>query len=109
MSLRRSKALTKGSTKDIVAFRPGRKGGYRIEAEGNVVHAYGFGSLVYVYSYAALKVRELVDTMLSGVGQKLDYKIEHGPSNSSVEGTCIREAFIFRLLFISNTGYSRPT
>ncbi|OOO04438.1 hypothetical protein OAory_01052850 [Aspergillus oryzae] len=48
-------ALTKGSTKDIVAFRPGRKGGYRIEAEGNVVHAYGFGSLVYVYSYAALK------------------------------------------------------
>lgn len=50
------------STRDIVAFRPGRKGGHRLEAEGDVVHAYGFGSLGYVYSYgAALEVRRLVE------------------------------------------------
>lgn len=56
--------LKKASTRDIVAFRPGRTGGYRIEAEGNVVHAYGFGSLGYIYSYgAALKVRQLVDSL----------------------------------------------
>lgn len=56
--------LKKSSTRDIVAFRPGRKGGYRIEADGDVVHAYGFGSLGYIYSYgAALKVRELVDSL----------------------------------------------
>lgn len=54
--------LEKQSTRDIVAFRPGRKGGYRLEAEGDVVHAYGFGSLGYVYSYgAALEVRRLVE------------------------------------------------
>lgn len=54
--------LEKSSTKDIVAFRPGRKGGYRLETEGKVVHAYGFGSLGYVYGYgAALKVKELVE------------------------------------------------
>ncbi|KAB8207144.1 nucleotide-binding domain-containing protein [Aspergillus parasiticus] len=81
---------SKDSTKHIVAFRPGRKGCYRIEAEGNVVHAYGFGSLGYVYSYgAALKVLELVDTMVSGL-DGVDYEIEHGPSNSSLEGTCIQ-------------------
>lgn len=50
--------------KDIVAFRPGRKGGYRLELEGNVVHAYGFGSLGYMYSYgAATKIRDLVNSM----------------------------------------------
>ncbi|KAJ5272887.1 hypothetical protein N7478_008012 [Penicillium angulare] len=50
--------------KDIVAFRPGRKGGYRLEPEGNVVHAYGFGSLGYIYSYGvAMKIRDLVDSM----------------------------------------------
>lgn len=59
--------LNKASTRDIVAFRPGRKGGYRIEAEGDVVHAYGFGSLGYIYGYgAALKVREMVDSLASG-------------------------------------------
>ncbi|KAE8321616.1 hypothetical protein BDV39DRAFT_210542 [Aspergillus sergii] len=61
---------SKDSTKDIVAFRPGRKGGYRIEGDGSVVHAYGFGSLWYVYSYgAALKVLELVDTMVNSLGE----------------------------------------
>ncbi|KAJ5583479.1 hypothetical protein N7535_002099 [Penicillium sp. DV-2018c] len=43
---------------------PSRKGGYRIEIEGETVHAYGFGSLGYVYSYgAAEKVRELVGAL----------------------------------------------
>lgn len=56
--------LKRSSTKDIVAFRPGRRGGYRIEAEGDVVHAYGFGSLGYAYGYgAAMKVLELVELM----------------------------------------------
>lgn len=58
--------LKNPSTKDIVAFRPGRKGGYRLEAEGNVVHAYGFGSLGYTYGYgAALEVRELVKSWVN--------------------------------------------
>lgn len=58
--------LKKSSTRDIVAFRPGRRGGYRIEAEGEVVHAYGFGSLGYIYGYGtALKVRDLVDSLAS--------------------------------------------
>lgn len=55
---------------NIVAFRPDRKGGRRIEIDlyddGNgqarVVHAYGFGSSGYQYSYgSALRVRRLVD------------------------------------------------
>ncbi|RAH43031.1 FAD-dependent oxidoreductase [Aspergillus brunneoviolaceus CBS 621.78] len=51
--------------KDIVAFRPGRKGGYRLEVEGDVVHAYGFAGLGYIFSYGvALKVRELVDSIV---------------------------------------------
>lgn len=53
--------------KNIVAFRPGRKGGYRLEVEGNVVHAYGFGSLGFIYSYgAAAKVRDLVNWLSKG-------------------------------------------
>jgi D-amino-acid oxidase len=68
--LRRVKRLLRGDgesleledlEKDIVAFRPSRKRGYRVEVEGDTVHAYGFGSLGYVYSFgAAEKVRELV-------------------------------------------------
>lgn len=72
--LRRTKKLSEGSfdsvdlkrdvKRDIVAFRPGRKGGYRLETEGNVVHAYGFGGLGYVFSYgAAQKVCEMVDVL----------------------------------------------
>ncbi|CAI7655244.1 unnamed protein product [Penicillium manginii] len=72
--LRRVKTLTNGEIgdidlekdveKDIVAFRPGRKGGYRLEAEGSIVHAYGFAGLGYIFSYGvALKVRELVDSL----------------------------------------------
>ncbi|KAJ5814617.1 hypothetical protein N7474_006394 [Penicillium riverlandense] len=59
--------LKNDNIKNIVAFRPGRKGGYRLEAEGKVVHAYGFGGLGYVYSYgAALKVRDLVKSLTQG-------------------------------------------
>lgn len=36
---------------DLVGFRPGRRGGYRLEREGNVIHAYGFNTLGYTYSY----------------------------------------------------------
>ncbi|KAE8152932.1 hypothetical protein BDV25DRAFT_150183 [Aspergillus avenaceus] len=57
--------LDKDVQKDIVAFRPGRKGGYRLEAEGDIVHAYGFAGLGYIFSYGvALKVRELVDSVV---------------------------------------------
>ncbi|OJJ97615.1 hypothetical protein ASPACDRAFT_53763 [Aspergillus aculeatus ATCC 16872] len=57
--------LDKDVQEDIVAFRPGRKGGYRLEAEGDVVHAYGFAGLGYIFSYGvALKVRELVDSIV---------------------------------------------
>lgn len=72
--LRRVKTLTNGEIglidekhvqKDIVAFRPGRKGGFRLETEGNTVHAYGFAGLGYIFSYGvAMKVRELVDLAL---------------------------------------------
>ncbi|KAE8359616.1 nucleotide-binding domain-containing protein [Aspergillus caelatus] len=57
--------LDKDVQKDIVAFRPGRKGGYRLEAEDDVVHAYGFAGLGYIFSYGvALKVRELIDSIV---------------------------------------------
>lgn len=76
--LKRVKALTKGDfdsitldrdvRKDIVAFRPGRKGGFRLETEADVVHAYGFGGLGYIFSYGvAGKVRELVDDVVKNV------------------------------------------
>lgn len=47
--------------KDIVGFRPGRRGGIRVEREGDVVHAYGGGSLGYVYAFGmASRVRDLI-------------------------------------------------
>lgn len=58
--------LKQALTKDIVAFRPGRRGGYRIEAESYVVHAhaYGFGSPGYIHgSGTALKVPESMDSL----------------------------------------------
>jgi glycine/D-amino acid oxidase-like deaminating enzyme len=52
---------------DLVGFRPGRKGGYRLEREGDVIHAYGFNTLGYTYSYGvAMKVLELVQWMGNG-------------------------------------------
>lgn len=57
--------LQRDVKRDIVGFRPYRKGGFRLEMEGNVVHAYGFGGLGYVFSYgAAQKVREMVDSLV---------------------------------------------
>ncbi len=50
---------------DIVGVRPGRKGGIRVEREGNTVHAYGFKGAGYVYSFgAAAKVKRLVYSIL---------------------------------------------
>ncbi|KAK5787830.1 hypothetical protein VI817_010327 [Penicillium citrinum] len=74
--LRRVNALTGGGIgpvdlgkdvqKDIVAFRPGRNGGYRLETDGDTVHAYGFAGLGYIFSYGvALKVKELMDSVSS--------------------------------------------
>lgn len=72
--IRRVQALTNGEIgpidskdiqKDIVAFRPGRKGGYRLEPEGQTIHAYGFAGLGYIFSYGvAMKVRELIDAVV---------------------------------------------
>lgn len=59
--------LDKHVMRDLVGFRPSREGGFRLEKEGNVVHAYGFGSLGYTYCYGvALKVRELVRVATGG-------------------------------------------
>ncbi|GKT76199.1 hypothetical protein ColTof4_08622 [Colletotrichum tofieldiae] len=52
--------------KDLVGFRPGRNGGYRLEREADVVHAYGFNTLGYTYSYGvALRVCELVASIVA--------------------------------------------
>lgn len=59
--LKRVNIMTKGEfdwvdidrdvSRDIVGFRPARKGGVRVEREGNIIHAYGAGGLGYVYSW----------------------------------------------------------
>jgi len=47
---------------DIVAFRPGRDGGLRVERDGDVVHAYGVAGAGYIYSVGiAKRVKELID------------------------------------------------
>ncbi|KAK0653667.1 D-amino-acid oxidase [Lasiodiplodia hormozganensis] len=52
---------------DIVGFRPSRRGGIRVEKEGDVVHAYGGGSLGYVYAFGmASRVRDLISGGSSG-------------------------------------------
>ncbi|KAG0650011.1 D-amino-acid oxidase [Hyphodiscus hymeniophilus] len=56
------KDLDVSSVTDIVGFRPGRKGGLRVEREGDIVHAYGVEGAGYIYSFGvAEKVRELID------------------------------------------------
>lgn len=51
---------------DIVAFRPGRNGGFRLEREKDVIHAYGFGAYGYVYSAGvALRVKELIESKVA--------------------------------------------
>ncbi|KAJ9130773.1 putative FAD dependent oxidoreductase [Pleurostoma richardsiae] len=75
--LRRVNRLTKNAFKDvnpdtdvddIVGFRPGREGGFRLETEGqNIVHAYGFDGMGYVHSFGAAKrVTDLVGQLLGG-------------------------------------------
>lgn len=57
--------------KNIVGIRPGREGGYRLEREGHVVHAYGFGGAGYRYSVGAAEfVTQFVDQIL-----KSDHKL----------------------------------
>ncbi|KAF4622708.1 hypothetical protein G7Y89_g14317 [Cudoniella acicularis] len=49
---------------DIVGLRPGRKGGLRVEREGDVIHAYGVEGAGYIYSFGvAEKVRSLIEAM----------------------------------------------
>ncbi|GKT42127.1 D-amino-acid oxidase [Colletotrichum spaethianum] len=56
--------LEKHVVADLVGFRPSREEGYRLEREGDVVHAYGFNTLGYTYSYGvALRVVELTKAM----------------------------------------------
>ncbi|KAI3581770.1 putative FAD dependent oxidoreductase [Fusarium oxysporum f. sp. albedinis] len=60
------RSISRGETeiKDIVAFRPGREGGYRLDCDGRTIHAYGFGGLGYTYSYGvAVKVFEIVQKL----------------------------------------------
>lgn len=58
--------------KDIVGVRPGRKGGIRVELDGDTVHAYGFKGAGYVYSFgAAAKVKRLVLQALGKARPKL--------------------------------------
>ena len=52
---------------DMVGFRPGRKGGYRLEIEGpNLVHAYGFDGVGYVASTGVgTRVTDMVKQLTS--------------------------------------------
>ncbi len=68
--LRRVNRATKGAFEaldlkkvtDIIGFRPGRKGGIRVEREGDVVHAYGVEGAGYIYSFGiAERVAQLID------------------------------------------------
>lgn len=78
--LNRVRGITKGALdgvdlerdvkKDLVGFRPARKGGFRLEVDGDVVHAYGFGGLGYTYGFGAAKrVREMVESLSVGQGK----------------------------------------
>ena len=47
---------------DIIGFRPGRKGGLRVEKDGNTVHAYGVEGAGYIYSFGvADRVKVLIE------------------------------------------------
>ncbi|RFU36281.1 hypothetical protein B7463_g12, partial [Scytalidium lignicola] len=67
--LRRTNRITGGAFEgidastaiDIVGFRPGRKGGIRVEREGNVIHAYGAEGAGYIFSFG---VAERVKALL---------------------------------------------
>jgi D-amino-acid oxidase len=47
--------LERDVARDIVGFRPGRKDGLRLAREGNVLHAYGGGSLGWMYAFGVAK------------------------------------------------------
>jgi glycine/D-amino acid oxidase-like deaminating enzyme len=56
--------LERDVIRDIVGFRPGREGGFRVERESNVIHAYGFAGAGYRYSWGvSSKVVDLVDEL----------------------------------------------
>ncbi|PVH83163.1 nucleotide-binding domain-containing protein [Cadophora sp. DSE1049] len=68
--LRRVNRLTNGAFEgidldevtDVLGFRPGRKGGLRVEREGDVIHAYGVEGAGYIYSFGvAEKVKQLLE------------------------------------------------
>ncbi|KAG4440915.1 hypothetical protein IFR05_003605 [Cadophora sp. M221] len=68
--LQRVNRLTKGAFEgidlrtvtDVLGFRPGRKGGLRVEREGDVIHAYGVEGAGYIYSFGvAEKVKQLIE------------------------------------------------
>lgn len=70
---RRVNRLTKGSfdgidldkVTDVIGFRPGRKGGIRVERKGDVIHAYGLEGAGYIYSFGVAKrVKELLEVQL---------------------------------------------
>lgn len=70
--IRRVNIMTNGMFKDvkvkrdIVGIRPDRKGGYRLERTGKVVHAYGFGGAGFRYSVGAGQVvKAYVDQLMS--------------------------------------------
>lgn len=51
-----------GDVQDIIGFRPGRKGGLRVERVVSVVHAYGMEGAGYIFSFGvAERVKELID------------------------------------------------
>jgi D-amino-acid oxidase len=78
--LRRANRLSKGAFShldlendviDMVGFRPGRTGGFRLQIEGsNVVHAYGFDGSGYTGSIGAAKqVTQLVRQLTKKVAK----------------------------------------
>ncbi|EPE28879.1 Nucleotide-binding protein [Glarea lozoyensis ATCC 20868] len=64
------KGLREGKVRDVLGFRPGRKGGVRVERVGGTVHAYGVEGAGYIYSFGvAVRVGELVEEVLK-LGRK---------------------------------------
>lgn len=43
--------LDLNAVENIIGFRPGRKGGLRVEREGDIVRAYGVEGAGYIYSF----------------------------------------------------------
>jgi glycine/D-amino acid oxidase-like deaminating enzyme len=57
------KGLDATAVTDIVGFRPGRKGGLRVQREGDIVHAYGVEGAGYIYSFGvAERVKQLIES-----------------------------------------------